>query len=58
MTIHPHGVHKCYCPSDGYEVEVEANVKCNTLYCPIDGTRLRAVEAGAVLSSGRYSVPV
>jgi hypothetical protein len=43
---HEHGPHSCYCPTCNYTTEVNASVKCNTLFCPNDGTRLRAVETG------------
>jgi hypothetical protein len=46
MAVHPHGLHDCQCVTCGYIETVEANVKCNTLACPNDGTRLRAVETG------------
>jgi len=45
-STHPHGPHDCYCPSCGYTETVEENVKCNTLYCPKCGDRLRAVGTG------------
>lgn len=50
----PHGPHLCYCPSCGYETEVEAYTKCNTLTCPRCGDRMRAEETGEYRSS-RYS---
>jgi hypothetical protein len=48
---HEHGAHVCLCPQCGYETEVEANVKCNTLTCPCCGDRMRAEETGEYRSS-------
>ena len=49
---HEHGPHMCYCPTCNYQVEAEENVKCNTLYCPNDGARMRAVETGEYRAQG------
>lgn len=43
---HEHGAHTCYCPSCGLEVEVEANVRCNSQICPECGDRMRAEDTG------------
>lgn len=43
---HPHGVHECYCVSCGYVMDVEENIKCNTISCPICGNSMRASETG------------
>lgn len=43
---HEHGDHVCYCPTCGYRQEVSEYVKCNTLSCPYDGTRMRAEDTG------------
>ena len=43
---HLHGPHECFCPTCNYRVEVEENVKCNTISCPNCGTRMRAVDIG------------
>lgn len=44
--VRPHGPHECYCTVCGHRQEVAEYVKCNTLTCPIDGSRMRAVETG------------
>ena len=44
--IHPHGPHKCYCPSCGYEMMAETSQQCNQLSCPECGGRMRAVDTG------------
>lgn len=49
---HEHGPHQCYCPSCGYEVEVEAYVKCNTQICPCCGGTMRAKETGELRMTG------
>jgi hypothetical protein len=46
MAIHPHGQHDCQCVKCNYTIMVDEGVKCNTLTCPNDGTRLRAVDTG------------
>lgn len=48
---HEHGLHECYCLQCGYKTKVEAYVKCNTLYCPCCGERLRATETGEFRST-------
>jgi hypothetical protein len=54
--MHEHGPHICYCPScNNYSTEVGENVKCNTLYCPQCGARLRARETGEYRVSAQYS---
>jgi hypothetical protein len=50
---HEHGPHECYCPLCNYEIEVEAYQKCNQLSCPLDGTRMRAVETGELRGIGQ-----
>jgi len=45
-AVHPHGEHMCYCPDCEAEIEVAADVKCNTQECPECGTRMRAKDTG------------
>ena len=52
---HKHGAHQCYCPSCGHTETVDAYVKCNTIYCPECGDRMRAVETGEFRGTGRVS---
>jgi len=43
---HEHGPHTCYCPTCGYEVTADTDLRCNTLTCPACGSRMRAKETG------------
>lgn len=53
IGVHPHGEHQCQCVEDGYITTVGVGIKCNTLRCPICGSRLRAVETGEYRGIGR-----
>jgi peptide subunit release factor 1 (eRF1) len=46
IGVHRHGEHTCYCPSCGYEEDVEEGEKCKERICPQCGAQLRAKETG------------
>lgn len=54
---HEHGAHTCYCPSCGFEQDVEAYIRCNSEICPICGHGLRAKETGEFRVSNAGNSP-
>jgi len=56
INVHEHGSHICYCPSCNYEETVEEYQKCNQLYCPQCGDRMRAKETGEYRPFGRRRI--
>jgi hypothetical protein len=52
---HEHGPHTCYCPNCNFEKEVDAYTRCNTVACPVCGTRMRAKDTGEYRVSTRVS---
>jgi hypothetical protein len=50
---HEHGPHTCYCPTCGFEEEVDAYTRCSSKSCPVCGSRMRAKETGEYRVSAR-----